>query len=56
MRENFNDIIERIRNYYTERKQELYRAAQSVAPSGLIQKYDDFVEYLWEQYGSKFCV
>ena len=56
MSQNFNNMVERIRSCYSETKQELNEAAQSVAPSGLIQKYEDFIDYLVSQYNSAFLI
>ena len=46
-------VMENIRSCYENRKQELYRAAQSIAPSGIVEKYEDLVEYLRTQYRSE---
>ena len=46
-------VMENIRSCYENRKQELYRVAQSIAPSGIVEKYEDLVEYLRTQYRSE---
>ena len=48
--EKYPAVMETIRSCYENRKQELYRAAGSIAPSRVILKYEDLVEYQWTQY------